>query len=253
MKNALEDNELIEKFLLGNLTEKEVRAFQERVENEREFRRKYRLIKTFPEMMSEEGRKELEKKQAEKIAQESGKRSRNFPKRHRIIALVAVSMVPLAFVALFFILHLPDHQQKSPAVKENSSPKFNISQIKAGQSKDIQAIVLKKKEQHEEILIYKADSGSSSGAISLLTPAEGKKFSMEEMLRFSWTMRTDSFTRFYIVSEGKEKIVLWRGIRLGVREYTIPGGYLYPGKFYWFVGTKEHKRTFIISERGSEN
>ena len=248
MKITYTDNELIELFLLGKMSDKEIRKFKERVENDREFRRKYRLLKTFPEMMSEEGRRELEQKQAETIAKESEKRSGNSPKKYRMVALVSVSVVALAGVALFFILRKPDPQQGNSAPKENSSPKYKTTETKAAPVKDTQAIVLNKRENPAETVIQKPDSGTSSEAIRLLTPDEGKKFSREEMLRFSWIMKTDSFTRFFIVAEGKEKVVLWRGIRPGIREYTVPGGYLYPGKFYWYIGTREKKKTFIVTE-----
>lgn len=80
----------------------------------------------------------------------------------------------------------------------------------------------------------------------LLTPGDGGKFSQNETLRFSWSMKTDTFTRFYLVSEPAEKVVLWKGIRPGVRGFEYPGKLLYPGKYYWYVGTKEQTRSIII-------
>ena len=67
MSTDLADNALIEKYLLRKLSDKEVEAFELRLEDDREFSRKFRLIKTFPEMMSEEGRKEMEGKMNEAI------------------------------------------------------------------------------------------------------------------------------------------------------------------------------------------
>ena len=68
------------------------------------------------------------------------------------------------------------------------------------------------------------------------------------MILFNWTQKTDSFTRFYIISELHDQVMFWRGIKPGIREYKVPGNYLFPGKYYWYIGTKEEKHTFIINE-----
>ena len=248
MKHTLADNELIELFMLGKLSEKEIRAFQERRAKDREFRRKCNLIRTFPEMMSEEGRREFEKKQAEKVALESEKRSGGLPKKYRIIAWAAVSVLIIAGVVLFFIFKRDSQQVENTADKEIPASKGNVAQPLALPVKDTQAVISIKQEQPAEQAPREIGSGNLSGAIGLLKPAEGKEFSRKEAIRFTWTMKTDSFTRFYIVSRNSEKVVLWRGIKPGVREYEVPGNYLYPGKFYWYVGTREQMQTFSISE-----
>ena len=247
MKNTLKDNELIEQFLLGRLSDKETRRFKERIENDREFKRKYRLIKTFPEMMSEEGRKEFEEINAEALEQKSELKSRHIQKKHFLV-WTAISFVALLLATLFLIFRRQSPEIDHAPGEVKSSPKISITHSEPARIETNKTIVERKTELSEEKEIRRIDSVTGSRGIELLSPPEGKEISRKEMLQFRWAMKTDSFTRFYIVSEGKEKVVLWRGIRPGVREYTIPGGYLYTGKFYWYIGTKEQKRTFIISE-----
>ncbi|MEI6173600.1 MAG: hypothetical protein WCR01_07580 [Bacteroidota bacterium] len=49
------DANLIEKYINGKLTPAEVHDFENRLDEDREFARKYRFIKTFPEMMKDAG------------------------------------------------------------------------------------------------------------------------------------------------------------------------------------------------------
>ena len=247
MKYTPTDNELIESFLLDKLSEKEIRAFKQRLENDREFKRKYNLIRTFPEMMSEEGKKEFKKKQAETLEKESDKKHNHFPKRKVFMWILFLFLI-IAGIALFFIFHKGSHQNESTMENEVADQKVITPQTSPALVKAQQNDTVKKKEIPGLKQAGERGDTNLSKPVSLLTPPDGKQFSREEMLNFTWTMKTDSFTRFYIIAEGREKVILWRGIRPGIREYTIPGGYLYPGKFYWYVGTKELKRTFTVTK-----
>lgn len=248
MKSTLTDNELIEQFLLGRLTDKEVQRFKTRLEKDREFRRKYNLIRTFPEMMSEEGREELQKQQAEKLERETEKHSTGYSHRNRIIVLAAVAFVIITGMVLFLLLKGVRQKQENAVVTENPPEETIAASPVAAPVKDTQAAVINKPEQPVAKVIREDEPISPSGPVVLLTPDDGKVFRRNEPVHFSWKMETDSFTRFFIFSESREKPVLWRGIRPGVREYEVPGNYLYPGKFYWFVGNRAQKKTFIIAE-----
>jgi len=247
MKNILTDNQLIELFLLGKLTDPEIRKFKERLDNDREFRRKYRLIKTFPEMMSEEGKKEFEIQQSATLVQKSKEKSGNIPKK-KFLIWTTISIVAIIGVSLFFIFNGAHLKNVVNPYKGNSTPEINIRKSTIIPVKVVKADTTHKTDAREVPPIQNADSESLSSAIELIHPDDGKKFIRAEMLKFRWNMKTDSFTRLYIISEELNKVVLWKGIRPGVREYTVPGNYLYPGKFFWYVGTKDQKRTFIIGE-----
>jgi len=257
MSNSSSDNELIERYLLGKLTEAEIHDFLVRVENDREFARKFRLLKTFPEMMSEAGRKELEKKQAEALIREVKKKSSHFPKRPLLI-WAFVFFIFLIVIALFFIISGTDPLKEMIVSKENSAPKPEIIKpfpIPLPASKPFPAVVrdsVKNEIQKPQPAVQKpaplTGEISDHKPIQLLSPADGMKFSGTETILFRWKQKTDTFTRFYIYSEIKERVVIWRGIRPGIREYKIEAKSLYPGKFYWYVGTNEQMRSFFISE-----
>jgi hypothetical protein len=248
MKKVVTDNQLIELFLLGKLTDSEIRSFKDRLENDREFRRKHRLIKTFPEMMSEEGKKEFERQQSVTLVQKPKKKSGNITKK-KLFIWTAISIPVIIGASLFFIFYGTHHKNEFVSFKGNSTPEINTSKSTTFPVKDVKADTKRKPEATEVTIVQKKpDSEAFSSAIELILPADGEKFTKAEMLKFRWNMRTDTFTRFYIISEKFNKVVLWKGIRPGIREHTIPGNYLYPGKFFWYVGTKDQKRTFIIGE-----
>jgi hypothetical protein len=247
MKKVPTDNQLIELFLLGKLTDPEIRKYKDRLENDREFRRKHRLIKTFPEMMSEEGKKEFEIQQSVTLVQKSKKKSVNIPQK-KFLIWTTISIPVLIGVSLFFIFYGAHNKKELDSYKRNSTPDINISKSKPIPVKDVNKDTTHKPEPTELAMIQKADSEAHSRAIELILPADGKKFARAEILNFRWNMKTDSFTRFYIISEKLNKVVLWKGIRPGIREHTVQGNYLYPGKFFWYVGTKDQKRTFTVGE-----
>ena len=247
MSHAPTDNDLIERYLLGKLTGEESRTFQVRLEKDREFARKFRLISTFPEMMSESGRMEFENKQAEIIAgvvKTNSLRLRN----RRYITWAIISVISLIGAAFFFIFSTTVHREEQSLHKENIAGKEHIVKAVITPVRDTLPRKTKQLQSKEENEKSETGSGSIRKAIGLVSPADGMNFSRKEMIIFNWTMKTDSFTRFYIYSETHDKLMLWRGIKPGIREYKIPGNYLYPGKFYWFVGKKEQKRSFVINE-----
>jgi len=84
-------------------------------------------------------------------------------------------------------------------------------------------------------------------AIALESPANNAGIKRGEEIVFRWKQSTDSFTNFYIISESNNKLAWWRGIKPGIRELTVPAGNFKPGRFYWYVGTRENRRTFIVA------
>ena len=59
MNTELEDIDLIERFLSGNLSHKEAMEIETRLEEDHEFARKLRLRKTFPSLFKAEGQDEI--------------------------------------------------------------------------------------------------------------------------------------------------------------------------------------------------
>jgi len=245
MSNDPAANDLIERYLLEKLTAKEIRDFEDRLGHDREFARKLRMIRTFPEMMSEPARLEYEAKLAEAAVPIEKKKSFHFPKKTYLIWAV-ISFLVIIGISLLFIFLGTGQQKKNTVHEENVMHEEPIVKTSVP-AKDTLAIKtpvqpLVKKE------IPDATVGKGKKSFELLKPADGTKFSREDIIQFDWAQKTDSFTRFYIFSESHNQVVYWRGVRPGIREYKVPGNYFYPGKYYWYVGTKEEKRTFVISE-----
>jgi anti-sigma factor RsiW len=84
--------------------------------------------------------------------------------------------------------------------------------------------------------------------IELESPADNLVVKRGEEILFTWKQATDSFTNFFIISEAGNKLAWWRGIRPGIRECKVPAIKFKPGRFYWYVGNKEFKRTLIVKE-----
>lgn len=248
MSNVPSDNDLIEGYLLGKLTDAEIRSFHDRLGVDREFARKFRLLKTFPEMMSHTARIDYEKKLAEAAKPLTKKRSFRFLKS-RYILWGTISCIIFIGIVLLFIFLRQDHKTGNIVPKENNIRKADIVRPEVAHVRDTQVVWQPQRQQKEnKVTREEITRETVQKAIELLSPSEGMKFSGKEMILFTWKQKTDTFTRFYIVSEFHEKVVFWRGIRPGIREYKIPAGSLYPGKYYWYIGTKKEMHSFLISE-----
>jgi hypothetical protein len=247
------DNELIESYLLGRLNETEARDFLLRVEDDREFARKFRLIKTFPELMSEEGRRELERQQAQAVPGEKKKASRHFPKRKTVAWSAAIVLV-LILSAILFLFIVPgtkngtvvtgDTVRKAKELPVSPVPVKPVAPVPADTAK--KAATTKASSEGTgpvAIPVKEAQDG-----IRLLSPADDAKFSRNDLIRFEWAMKADTFTRLYVVSRTTGKTALWRGIRPGTRSLEVPGTTFYPDRYDWYVGTKEHSRSFVVYE-----
>lgn len=241
-----QDNYLIEKYILGKLNETETRAFELRIANDREFARKHRLIKAFPEMMSEPAKKEYDQQRAKEAVSEKEIKKIHFPKtKYLLLTTSAIIFV----VVIFFIFHSKPHEKTE---LQSSAPSFQDT-IKKPVKQEVPAVKiipavlnpLETKPVETKPAEIKSPE-KKTGPVELVNPTEGVSFSRSEEIHFKWIQPTDSFTRLYIFSEGKNNLVLWRGIPSGVRDYRIAGKILYPGTFYWFVGSKNVKQRFII-------
>ena len=237
------DLDLIERYLLGKMSDADIRSFEARLADDRELTRKLRLIKTFPEMMSEAGKAEYDKKLTE-ATMKVVKRTPLLSLKHRYLAGAAVSSLIIIVFTILLISRGPGHHNEKVVSQDTLTSISNIVKTAAEPVKDTIAV----SSQQEKKIVQKAADSKSNKVIELLNPAEGMKFSRKEVILFNWTQKTDTFTRFYIVSDLHNQVVYWRGVRPGVREFKVPGSYFFPGKYYWYVGTKEARRTFIIGE-----
>ena len=245
MNNIPCDNDLIEKYVLGKLTPTEIRDFEIRLEEDREFARKFRLIKMFPEMMSAQGKLEYDKIIADAAVPIEKKNTPPFISRKLIIWL-SVSAVLLIVVVLLFIFLGKNQKNGNVVGEKKAQDNSTIAKPKVTPVKDTTKVV--PIQQPEAKATPASPAGTSKKPIELITPANGMSFSRTETILFTWTQKIDTFTRFYIVSQSTNQVAYWRGVRLGVRELKVPCNYFYPGKYYWYVANKDEQRTFTINE-----
>jgi hypothetical protein len=243
--NSRIDNDLIERYILGKLSGEEIRGFEARLGDDREFARKFRLLKTFPEMMSEPARREYEKILAETATPVVKKKTFLFLKPLYLI-WIGISFIVLIGIAFIFIFVGKEHKKENVVREAKDVPKENVIKPAVPVKDTLAATPAVRQPERKET--RELTGGKGQKAIELLNPANGTKFSRKEAILFSWTQKTDTFTRFYIFSELNGQVMFWRGIKPGIREYKVPGNYLFPGKYYWYVGIKNEKRTFIINE-----
>ena len=84
--------------------------------------------------------------------------------------------------------------------------------------------------------------------VILENPANGKTFSRNEEILFTWKQQVDSLTHFFIHSDANGRLLLWKSIKPGIREYQLPARTFLPGQYYWYVGSQTVKSTFFIVE-----
>lgn len=224
------DVDLIEKYINGKLTPGEAYSFEFRLGEDREFARKYRLRKTFPEIMHEADDVEPVKTEVTVPAIKPEREQSGILKPGYLLWL-AIAVI-IAGVFVFFVVIKPNRPVEKtgsmrtiPLTDSTSTPPVKQSEKTAERTGMASAI---------------------KTPVELKKPIDGMIFNRKDEILFSWILETDTFTNFYIFSEINDKLVWWRGIKPGIRENKVAALNFLPGRFYWFVGTKEVKRTFTI-------
>jgi hypothetical protein len=244
------DNALIEKYLLGKLTKTEIAEFHARLDNDREFARKFRLIKMFPEMMSEPSRLEMEKKlheAAERVMAEKASRS---PRKKILIWVGSAFVAAIVILIILFIVVKLSHRPAQPEQANVKTPPEKVKMPVVTPPKKDSTVKAPQPVKTEIKEIQKTPPAEETAQIMTgsVTPTGGVACSRKDLIIFRWTQKCDTFTRLCIYSETNGKLMLWRGITPGTQQYKIPGNYLYPGKFYWYVRSKEEKHSFAVVE-----
>ncbi|MEI7491156.1 MAG: hypothetical protein WCK92_07155 [Bacteroidota bacterium] len=254
MNTELEDIDLIERFLSGNLSHKEAMEIETRLEEDHEFARKLRLRKTFPSLFKAEGQDEiimdLPETPVESYLTETVRK-----KGSRRVLWVIAGLLILAVSGFLFIRFLlpvfksTGHDNVLPASGEKKTTELKTTSQTSAEKKTIEAAGLKTTAQVQAAATPATSVPEAIGRpVELLLPVNNEVISRGEDVVFRWKQRTDSFTNFYLISEANNKLAWWKGIKPGIRELTIPNINLKTGKFYWYVGSKEYRRTLIVAD-----
>lgn len=261
MDKEEQDINLIEKFLKGELTHDEAVDFETRVDEDHEFARKLRLRKTFPSLFNAQGLDAIVMDVDAKPEEAEPVIKVRKPVSRRLLFLIAalVLLVAGGFIAFYFILPL-SRSLKHPAtaVKPASLTSANKKTLQlkpAPPSSAVNkqaAIPLPAAQTTTPNETPKAEARLQPTGrpkpVELILPIDNEVVSRGQDVVFRWKMQTDTFTNFYLISSANDKLAWWRGVKPGIRELTIPAINFKPGKFYWYVGSKECKRTLIVAD-----
>jgi len=227
------DIDLIEKYINGQLTPAEVHDFEYRLDEDREFARKYRLRKTFPEMMNKASDVEPEKMvAAEKPEPELQRISFTLFKPLNLV-WGAILVFIIGGVIFYLVVKTNKPREESTTLRHALLNDSNTKQ---------------QVKQSDRMTESQGVDSAMRKPIELYSPDDGMTFSRKEKILFRWELETDTFNYLYVFSEIHDKLVWWRGIKPGTRENTVPAINFLPGRYYWYVGNKDLKRTFIIGE-----
>jgi len=223
------DIDLIEQYLDGKLNPGEIRKFNLRLEDDREFARKFRVRQAFPELLKDSS---TFKQQQTKLLQNE---QDQLTKKTRIKPLWlfrgACSIVVIGLIICILLFFSQDG-----------------TRMVTGKNPSLSGVPAVKKPaiQPSNKNIQKPVPAISVKAIELVAPDNGAMVNRKEEIRFTWIQATDSLTCFYICTKNSEKPIFWRGIKRGIREYRLKPLTLRPGNYFWYVGNPEFKSSLII-------
>jgi len=238
MSDGDKDLKLIERFLKGALSRAELSDFQDRLDSDHEFARKLRLRQSFPSLFQADGPDLIETRNNALKEPEPAKSSRKAWKRiadtGTIIFIIAVIAVILIYLT-----------RVGPGMPEANTATVNPPPEDAKPA-------VKELVNRAKLTIKSADTllqeEITDEPVLLEVPSDSITLSGSEAILFRWTMETDTFTKFYIHAVPSGRLIMWRGIRPGMREITVPAGKLWNGTYFWYVGDRKYGHTLVIRD-----
>jgi hypothetical protein len=237
-----EDIALIEKHFSGKLSHEELVDFETRLEEDHEFARKFRLRKSFPSLFNAEGDDMIT--QAVEDLRETTRRRRNYRAKtgYLILFILLVAALVFSLLLLTGIISFSGKQTKpEPVIREQVKPAIT----KPVKTKPIPVTIPEKPQEQPAV---SEPVSTLQKSILLESPDNNMTFSRNSEIVFRWKMEIDTFTRLCVISDIGDRVIWWRGIIPGIQEYTVPASTFKPGRFFWYVGSREVKRTIVIKE-----
>ena len=229
MKDQANDIDLIERFLDGALSEDELDAFHQRLEEDQEFAQLVDLRKALPDRW----RKAAE---YEKIREEVGN-ALKLPEHKGIFHLnitvvsIAASTIILVGIAIGLIFGVGERwfsEEDQPIVQQNDT--ILIPEIDSPEEKT-------------QIAVYSFDS---IPGIQLIYPKEGDSFRYSQIITFKWDYQGDTTTTFYLIYKENGSIVCQQEIKRGEQSFTLPKKINKTGAYRWYLATDALSRGFRI-------
>jgi len=229
MKDHENDIELIERFLDKTLSEDEVDAFHQRLEEDPEFAQLVALRKALPDHWRKTAEYEKTREEvgnALKLTEHKGIYQLNMT-----VLSIAASIVILVGIAIALIFGVGDRlfsEDNQPIVQQNDTvltPEIDIPEQKA------------------KMAVY---SSNSIQGIQLIYPKEGDSIKKTEMITFKWEYQGDSATTFYLILKESGRIVFKASVKPRQQSFTLPTEIVRPGVFSWYLATDTLTRGFKI-------
>jgi hypothetical protein len=269
------DIDLIERHLSGQLTQAEAEDFETRLAEDHEFARKLRLRKTFPSLFKAAGQDEIimaVKDTTDDIIKK--KKVHILKPRHFVLGIILLFTGVLIYFQFIKtsgpvlktedqdpvarLVKIEDNQaqlqahmqlQAEAPVKATELqpvPLTAAPAVQKAQTPVIEAVAAPETELPQKTTAPRPAVNLHNSNI-LESPDDNASIYRGEEIVFRWKQSTDSFTNFFIISEANNKLAWWRGIKPGIRELSVSARNFKPGRFYWYVGNKELRRTMIIN------
>jgi hypothetical protein len=243
-----DDITLIERHLSGRMSQEELVEFEDRLEQDHEFARKFRLRKSFPSLFNAEG-EDMITEAVQKLKDEQLRERKDHAKKG-LVVLLATGILALGILAVLFITGTFRAEKNTGSQETVTQSPETPAAVKPAPARQEPppATPPEQTEQTEQPAANTPDAVTPGKIVLLENPENGKIFRRGEEINFQWKMDADTFTRICVISDPGERIIWWRGIIPGIQEYKVDANTFRPGKFQWYIGTKEVKRTFVITE-----
>lgn len=240
MESDKSDLDLIERYLNGDLSAQDIDLVERRIEDDREFARKLRLRKTFPNVMKPGEDGTSNQPGLQDFSWEFDFKSRRHISWKRVL-VITMLVIPGILFTYFFVSEPPTPSSTSPEVV--AAPENDPVQIPP--HTDSTHTVVVAPPIHT---LVDSVANSTKAPFILVSPNDGALIDRTAEISFRWQQIPDSITHIYIISESTQTIIWWRAVKSGVREFRVPAHHFRAGKYRWYVGMKKTMRSFSISE-----
>ena len=212
---------LIEEFIDGNLSGKELKAFQDRLEHDADFAGLYKVRKKMAESMKEAGEYQRLKSQIGEVIR---KERKTFYQEYKYYILpIAASVVII--IGLYIVFQFQaDPGEKGPQLAETTD---TISVMKMDEPEKLAKI---------KTLNY----------VDILAPVDKQQFGLDEPIHFIWNADSDQFGTLYVINVNDNIIVLEKNINFSDGSFEINKNQFPQGEYKWYLNDTINSGSFVV-------
>lgn len=222
MKINEKDMLLIEDFLEGSVTGEQLSAFNDRLQNDLEFKKAVEFRKKLPELMHEAANYDAVRNEV-KDAIASQKRSLPVYNKNWILAAAATVLILIGFVAVLRFMSTSGENQSDIMVKNTPTEELMI----------------------DEPVNYGAVR-IADPVVELVSPLESKSIEQETDLHFSWNTQDIGWAHLYVQAKGPEDFIMQFDVKLDKKEFIIENHQLKHGNYIWYINDSTSYGRFVV-------